>query len=185
VGTAAMPKYHLQEWPNPVAGARYKTRDGRYIMIVELNPENIARLPEAFGADQLAGDERFATPQARLKHHRAILDELQKVVGELDLDTVKARLKRFGVNFSVAQTTQECTRDEHMIANGCFPEVEGAEGIRTVDSPMNIHSEGVEKTRPQAPPNVGEHTAQVLASSGYSDESIEALAAAGAVGLPK
>ena len=29
-------------------------------------------------------------------------------------------------------------RDEHMIANGCFPEVEGSGGIRTVDSPIQI-----------------------------------------------
>ena len=185
VGTPAMPKFHLEEWPNPVAGGRFKTKDGRYIIIVELNPDNIANLRDAFGADHLKGDERFATPQLRLKNHQALFEEMQKVVGAHDLAVVSERLKEFGVNFSVAQTTEECTRDEHMIANGCFPEVEGAQGIRTVDSPMQIHSEGYEKVKPQNPPGIGEHTLPELTALGYSEEEIKAMVEAKAVGLPR
>ncbi|RYH06634.1 hypothetical protein EU800_23150 [Tropicimonas sp. IMCC6043] len=42
-----------------------------------------------------------------------------------------------------------------MIVNGCFPEVEGADGIRTVDSPMQIHAEDlVEEIEHRAPPKL-------------------------------
>ncbi len=183
VGVPPMPKFHVEDWPNPIAGGRYRTADGRYIMVVEINPNNAGNLLAAFGGDQLKNDERFSTPQLRFKNQRELFDQLQKYVAANDLATVKARLKSCGVNFSVVQTTEECTQDEHMIANGCFPEVEGADGIRTVDSPMQIQSEGTEKVKPRKPPAVGEHTLTELAALGYSEEDIEAMVEAGAVGL--
>ncbi len=72
-----------------------------------------------------------------------------------------------------------------MIANGCFPEVEGADGIRTVDSPMQIYAEGYEKVKPQNPPAVGEHTVSELRAVGFSEEDIKAMAEAKAIRLPK
>lgn len=185
VGAAPMRKFERTEWPNPVMGGVFKTKDDRYVIIVELNPNNIENLRDAFGADHLKGDERFATPQLRAKNHQALFDEMQKIVGTHDLSTVKERLKSFGVNFSVVQTTEECTRDEHMIANGCFPEVEGADGIRTVDSPIQIQGDGIEKVKPRNPPGIGEHTMSELTALGYSDEDIKAMAEAKVVGLPR
>ena len=183
-GAPPMQKFDVEDWPNPVSGGRFRTRDGRYVIIMEINPNNIGNLRDAFGADHLKGDERFATPQSRLENARALFDEMQSIVGTHELSVVSERLREFGVNFSVAQTTEECTRDEHMIANGCFPEVEGADGIRTVDSPMQIHSDGVEKVKPQNPPGVGEHTLSELTALGYSEDEVKALAEAKAVGLP-
>ena len=151
---------------------------------MEINPNNIGNLRDAFGADHLKGDERFATPQSRLHNAKALFDEMQAIVGTYDLVQVRERLSEFGVNYSVAQTTEECTRDEHMIANGCFPEVEGSDGIRTVDSPIQINAEGYERVKPQNPPDVGEHTMTELAAVGYSVEEINALAEAKAIGGP-
>ena len=183
VGAPPMQKFHRTEWPNPVSGGVFKTNDDRYVIIVELNPNNIGNLRDAFGADHLKGDERFATVELRAKNHQALFDEMQKIVGTHDLSVVAERLKKFGVNFSVVQTTEECTRDEHMIANGCFPEVEGSGGIRTVDSPIQV--EGVEKVKPQNPPKVGEHSMSELMALGYSEDDVKAMAEAKAVGLPR
>ena len=185
VGAPPMPKFDVEEWPNPVAGGRFRTKDGRYIIIVEINPNNVGNLRDAFGADHLKGDERFATPQARLENHEALFAEMQGIVGQYDLDVVKTRLKEFGVNFSVGQTTAESTQDPHMIANGCFPDVEGADGIRTVDSPYQIYADGYERVKPQSPPGVGEHTMAELQAVGFSEDEIKAMVEAKAVGLPR
>ncbi|QYK01661.1 CaiB/BaiF CoA transferase family protein [Shewanella psychrotolerans] len=185
VGAPAMQKFHRTEWPNPISGGVYKTKDSRYIIIVELNPNNVDNLRDAFGADYLKGDERFTTPELRAENSTELFAEMQKIVGEHDLTEVSKRLKAFGVNFSVVQTTEECTRDEHMIANGCFPEVEGTDGIRTIDSPIQIQGNGLEKVKPQNPPAVGEHTVAQLTALGYSEEEIKAMAEAHAIGLPR
>ena len=103
-----------------------------------------------------------------------------------DIRSARAMTNRpFGVNFSVVQTTAEVIRDEHMIANGCFPEVEGADGMRTIDSPIQVQAEGIEKVKPQNPPAIGEHTMSELKAVGFSEDDIKAMAEAKAVGLPK
>ena len=185
VGAPPMQKFHRTEWPNPVAGGVFKPRDDRYVIIVELNPDNITNLRDAFGADHLKGDERFATPQSRARNHQALFDEMQTIVATHDLSVVADRLRQFRVNFSVVQSTEECTRDEHMIANGCFPEVEGSDGVRTVDSPIQVRGADLGKVKPKNPPGIGEHTLSELTTVGYSEEEIIAMAEAGAVGLPR
>lgn len=183
VGTAPTQKYHRTEWPNPVTGGIFKTKDDRFVTIVELNPNNVEPLCDALSADHLKGDERFATPALRFKNHQVLFDEMQKIIGLMELSEVSNRLRKGGVNFSVVQTTEEVTRDEHMIANGCFPEVEGTDGIRTIDSPMKVH--GFEKIKPQNPPVIGGNTISELSAIGYSEEEIQKMAEAGAIGLPK
>jgi formyl-CoA transferase len=180
-----MQKFRRTEWPNPPTGGVFKTKDDRYVIIVELNPANFGNLCDALGADSIKGDERFATPQARGQNHQALFDGMQEIIGAQELPALVKRFKEFGVNFSVVQTTEECTRDEHMIANGCFPEVEGANGIRTVDSPIQIHGEGIDKIKPQKPPGIGEHTVSELTALGYSEADIKTMAEARAVGLPR
>jgi formyl-CoA transferase len=185
VGAPPMQKFQRTEWPNPVTGGIFKTSDDRYIIIVELNPDNFANLCEAFGGGNLKGNEDFATPELRARNHQALFDEMQRLVGARELSVVKERLKRFDVNFSVVQASEECIRDEQMIANGCFPEVEGSGGIRTVDSPIQIQAEGVDKVKPQNPPAIGEHTMSELTALGYSEEEVKAMAEAKAIGLPR
>lgn len=184
-GAAPMQKYARTDWPNPVTGGIFKTKDGRHIIIVEMNPNNIDNLRDAFGADHLKGDERFATPQLRMQNHKALFEEMQGIVAQYDLEDVRARLKEFGVNFSVAQTTAECLNDEHMIANGCFPDVEGTDGMRTIDSPIQINAEGVSKTKPQNPPAIGQHTISELLALGFGEDDIKAMAESKAIGLPR
>ena len=184
VGAPPIQKYRRTEWPNPVTAGTYKTRDDRFIIIVELNPANFENCLDALGADHLKGDERFSTPERRYQNHQVLFDEIQKIIGAHDLSAIAEILRKGHVNFSVTQTTEECTRDEHMIANGCFPEVEGTDGIRTVDSPIQIQAQGVDKVKPRKPPGIGEHTLSELMDLGYSEEDVRAMAEARAVGLP-
>jgi formyl-CoA transferase len=56
-------------------------------------------------------------------------------------------------------------------------EIEGGNGLRTVDSPIRLA--GVHKIPPTPAPAVGQHTREVLGSLGYDDARIEALLASG------
>jgi formyl-CoA transferase len=183
-GAAPIKKFHRTEWPNPVTAGTYRTSDDRYIIIVELNPANFENCLDALGADHLKGDERFTTPELRYRNHQLLFDEIQKIIGLHKLASIADILRKGSVNFSVTQTTEECTRDEHMIANGCFPEVEGSGGIRTVDSPITIQADGIDKVTPKNPPTIGEHTMSELTALGYSEEDVNRMAEARAVGLP-
>ncbi len=184
-GAPPMQKYQRTEWPNPVTGGVYKTKDDRYIIIVELNPDNFDNLCDALGIEHCKSNEAFATTEQRAKNHQALFDEMQNSIGTHELSKIKQRLKSFNVNFSVVQTTEECTRDEHMLANACFPEVEGSGGFRTIDSPIQIQSEGVDRVAPKNPPAIGEHTLSELMALGYSEEDIKAMAEDRVIGVPR
>ncbi len=181
VGAPPMQKFHRTEWPNPVNGGFFKTSDDRYVQIVELNPNNFANLCDAFGASEAKDDPRFATPKARDENSAELFAAMDRIVGQHDLATVKARLKEYHVNFSPVQTTAEDVTDEHMIANGCFPEVEGAGGHKTVDSPIYVEGEGIGKVPPRKAPEVGEHTASIMANLGYSEDQIKEMAESKAI----
>lgn len=181
VGAPPMMKYHRDEWPQAIMGAIYKTRDERYVLINELNPNNATGVWESLDAHYLSEDERFTNAKLRAKNVRALWDELQKVIGTMDLADVETRFKSNGVNHGVMQTPAECATDEHMIANGCFPEIEGTPGHRTIDSPIQI--DGFEKVKPRKVSEIGGDTLTEMKAIGYSDEAIRKLAAEGAVHL--
>ena len=185
VGAPPMQKFHRTEWRNPVTGGIYKTKDDRHILLLELNPGNFNNLIDALALNHLKSDERFATPGQRASNHQDLFDEIQNVFASFGVEEMRERLKNFGVNFSVVQTTHECIRDEHMLANGCFPAVEGTDGITTIDSPIHILAEGVEKTKPRIPPNIGEHTMSELIALGLSEGDVRMMAKTGAIGLPR
>ncbi|KUJ85255.1 hypothetical protein AVO45_17280 [Ruegeria marisrubri] len=183
VNAPPMKKYKAEEWPNPLAGAFYRTRDGRYVIIVELNPANFSKLAKALDAGHLTEDPRFASPQLWMKYNAELIAEIQKLIGELDTDEVVARFRAAGTNFGLCKRTSEVVSDENAIANGCFPEVVGTDGIRTVANPLHI--EGVETVPPQLPPVVGQDSAEQLMALGYSDAEIAALVETGAVALAR
>ena len=89
VGAPPMQKFHRTEWPNPVSGGMFKTKDNRYVIIVELNPNNVDNLRDAFGADHLKGDPRFATVELRAKNAGELFEEMDKIVGQHELSVVK------------------------------------------------------------------------------------------------
>jgi crotonobetainyl-CoA:carnitine CoA-transferase CaiB-like acyl-CoA transferase len=183
VGAPPMGKYRREEWPQAIKGGVYKTKDERNIIIVEINPNNAVGVADALGADHLKKDERFKTVELRDKNHRELFAELDKVFGAMELSEAVARLKKGRVNHGVIQTTAECTTDEHMIANGCFPEIEGTPGHRTIDNPIQI--EGFEKVKPRKLSEIGGDTVAELKAVGYSEETIKKLVEAGAAHIPK
>ncbi|RRJ82415.1 CaiB/BaiF CoA transferase family protein [Aestuariirhabdus litorea] len=183
VGAPPMEKYHRDEWPQAVMGAIYKTRDDRYVLVNELNPNNAAGVWEALGATHLSADERFSTAEMRAKNVRVLWDEIQQVFSSLELADVEKRFKSNGVNHGVIQTPAECATDEHMMANGCFPEIEGTPGHRTIDSPIQI--EGFEKVKPRKVSEIGGDTVTEMKAVGYSEAQIQRLAEEGAVHIAK
>lgn len=185
VGAPPMQKFLRPEWPNPVTGGVYETKDNRFLLLLELNPDNFENLMEALGLSSLKYDARFDSSSARAIHHESLFNEIQTVISTYTAADMRNRLKQFGVNFSIVQTTHECLQDEHILANGCFPDVEGSEGIRTIDSPIQIRGSNLHKIKPRTPPKVGEHTTAELIALGYTESEILALSEAGVVGLPR
>jgi crotonobetainyl-CoA:carnitine CoA-transferase CaiB-like acyl-CoA transferase len=158
----------------------YKCRDGRWIILSLLNEERQwPALARCLGREDLISDARFATKPDR--HARSV--ELIKLFDEIfatrDLAEWRKCLDGNGLVFGVVGILDDIPTDQQMIDNHVLVPFEG-EAMLTVNSPIWV--DGSPKTTPRRPPNVGEHSDEVLREAGYDEAAIRQLRNSGAVG---
>ena len=166
--------------PNALVNA-YHCADGRalYLAMVQEAAE-WERFTEAVGHPEWRSDPRFAELEARRANSAALVGLLDAVFAERPLAEWRRTLDEAGVTFGIVARTDELPDDPQMKANGVFrPIADDASGLRTVDTPVWL--DGAEKVPARRPPELGEHTREVLGELGYEAERIEKLVADGAV----
>ncbi len=150
-----------------------------YIYII-VQPAGWTPITELIGRPELAADPGWATPEARLPK----LDKMFALIEEWSsrhtkwevLDLLNARDIPCGPILS----TRELIEDETLAELGSVVEVDHPQRgrFKTVGCPVRLSDSPVEVA---APPLLGQHTDEVLASLGYLPAQIEALRAAGAI----
>ncbi len=164
--------------PNALAN-HYRTRDGRWFIMALYNEQR--QLPgfcSAIGRPDLLDDPRFATPDARKQHARELVLILDEMFSRRDLAEWRTVLDAVGVTFGIVATVDEALDDPQMRESGALAPFADGQGL-TVMTPFDI--DGVEKVPASRAPSVGQHSAAVLAESGYSADDIERLRGLGAV----
>jgi crotonobetainyl-CoA:carnitine CoA-transferase CaiB-like acyl-CoA transferase len=134
------------------------------------NDAIFARLCGALKRPELAADERFRTNSDRVAHRDELIPELAAVFSTRSADEWVAALVDAGVPAGKVRGVFEALT-AHGTATVEHPAI-GA--LPLVRSPLGLAS--------APPPLLGEHTRQVLAEAGYTDDDIGALEAAGVIG---
>jgi len=105
-------------------GDHYLTNDGRYLALTIAANNVFARLCQAIGRPELAGDPRFATHSARAEHY----DEINGIVADWikshPVDEVCAALRQNGVPHSIIFSPVEIMKDPHFAARGSIATLE-------------------------------------------------------------
>ena len=120
----------------------------------------------------LATDERFADARSRAANAPAVIAELDVAFGARPMAEWVARFDEHDVWWAPINTPTSALEDPQVAASGAFVEMttpDGTETYRAIASPVDIDR------RPQRPgpsPDLGEHTAEVLAELGYSAEDV-------------
>lgn len=167
--------------PNPLVCV-YETGDGHLVFLVMVKEAfEWEMFCDAIGREELKTDPRFSESAARRQNSAELVRLLDEIFAGRTLAEWTAILDRHRITFGLVQEYGELPHDQQAIANGMYPEIAGADGLRTVDSPIRISGE--HKRTPRLAPDHGEHTAAVMAALGYSEADIERLAAAGAIAL--
>lgn len=151
-----------------------------YLSVV--NDRLYERLCRALDRDDLLTDERFAENVDRWENHETLREELRSEFRTYDREALTTMLAEAGVPTGPLQTVDELVEeDTHVAAREMLT---GSYNHRT-EEPVTTAAPPFETSdgRPDPggrPPELGEHTRQVLAELGYDDERIDRMLAAGA-----
>jgi crotonobetainyl-CoA:carnitine CoA-transferase CaiB-like acyl-CoA transferase len=169
----------LAPWRRP-----YRTADGRICMLAYTDRQ-WRRFWQAAGRPEMMDDPRFVDLAARTRH----IDDVYRLAGEaLAARTSREWLALFDeieIPAGPVNALADLPNDPHLAAIGFFRHVnhptEGA--IVMPDIPLRFSDSPAEISR--LPPCFGEHGREILGELGLTSESIDALAAAGALVLPE
>jgi crotonobetainyl-CoA:carnitine CoA-transferase CaiB-like acyl-CoA transferase len=154
----------------------YHAADDRHFIIASTNPaRDWPLLATAMGHAEWLEDPLFATPEARLMNGPILVGRFDEIFAQQPFEHWAKVLSAGDVTFGIVGQIYDHLADDQIEANGVFPEIVDGDGLRTVDSPFQIHGET--KTPPRSAPGIGEHTRELLREFGCSPAEIEALTA--------
>jgi crotonobetainyl-CoA:carnitine CoA-transferase CaiB-like acyl-CoA transferase len=152
----------------------YRTADGYFVMLMMINEARYwDTATEGLGLSELG--QRYADPGARRAAWADLAVPFAAAVGVLTRDEIASRLGERGCIFSFFATPQEVLADPAAEANGYLMDHPAHGGLKIAAPPVQFDNQRAELRRPA--PGIGEHSAEVLAESGYSPAEISELLA--------
>jgi len=156
---------------NPTVN-NYKTKDGRWLILVHLQPDRYWRdLCGRLGRPELGTDPRFADITARAKNAAACIAELDAAFATRTLDEWRRAFASMEGPSAPMQTPRELHEDPQAVANGYLREVDGGARGRfaLVANPVQF-----DETAPalRRGPEMGEHTDEVLRELGSTTDEL-------------
>ena len=160
----------------------FKTKTG-LLNIAANKQEQFESLAKAVGREDLVRDARFAERESRKRNRAALTAELESALQRKSAADWEALLNRVGVPAGRVLSVPEALESPQVMHRELlqlFDQVPGVDRrvcVLRAGFKMSSGDPGVSSP----PPQLGEHTKEVLRQVGYSDREIAALRAAGAI----
>ena len=155
----------------------FRTRDGE-LLVAAGNDRFFRALCAALDLPELVDEPRFRTNPDRVRNREALVELLEARLETDDTVTWQERLARAGVPTAPVADVRDVAESAQTEALRILQPLEHPRipGLTLPALPLSFDRERVRHR--SAPPDVGEHSADVLREVGYTDEEIGALVAA-------
>ncbi len=162
-------------------GDVFKTQTG-WLLVQSVGQAMFDRWCDLVGAPQMKSDPRFASDVLRGQHSAAISEVMQAWCDGQSRDAVLAALAKAKIPSGPVYTPQEALDDPHIAATGLLtPRPFGgmAQPFPLTPHPVDMSANPTPFIR--SPPQLGEHTDEILAQLGYAAAQIGSLREQGVV----
>jgi crotonobetainyl-CoA:carnitine CoA-transferase CaiB-like acyl-CoA transferase len=164
--------------PNIVPYEVYRGSDDRYF-VVGIGTEALwKRFVQALEIqDDIGRDERFQTNALRIKNREILVPLLQTLFQQTSARTWLGKLAAADIPAAPINTVPEALNDAQTRARGLIVQIEhpALGAAKSVANPIRFSETPVNYRLP--PPLLGEHTAELLESLGYTAEEAKSMAA--------
>ena len=172
--------YDRKHAVNPIITC-YQAGDGRWFWLLLLQADrHWGDLCRAIGREDLMGNERFKNIESRRLNAPDLVEELDTVFAARSIAEWAQAFAQHNVWWAPVNWPHETIQDPVVQAAGAFVDVPCPDGpVRMVATPADFSGT---PWQPQSlPPELGQHTEEVLLELGYDWERIIALKEAGAI----
>lgn len=154
----------------------FPTSDNRLLQLYMVRTHaELDGLLLAAGRDDLLADERFADPASRLENGPDLIEELKRTFAGRTAREWLALFREAGVPVTLVAEMADLPGDPQLRLNNIVvPPVDPSvpAGL-VINHPLNI--DGMPRVGARRAPEVGEHTAEVLAELGFSPDEVASL----------
>ncbi|MEG2093736.1 MAG: CoA transferase [Lachnospiraceae bacterium] len=152
----------------------FEARDGWAVVIADTQTRWLA-LIDTLNLKELGQDQRFIDNAARIKNRDALVEELEAVTRTMFRSEIERKLLAVGVPASEVLPFMEAYTSDHANQTGVTAMIQQDKigTIRFYNNPIRFHNKICQIRR--GSPLLGQDTADILSSVGYSEEEIQKL----------
>jgi formyl-CoA transferase len=152
----------------------YEVADGD-VQLSVITDRHWRRFCEAVDEPGLAADERFEEVNRRVENRAALDDRLADLLAEWDVEELVGALREHDVPAAPVNDTVSVWDHPQVRARGMRRTMEHPDAGEVDTLGFPVKYDRIEPRIDRHPPRLGEHTAEVLRSRGYSDADIDEL----------
>lgn len=173
--------YDRKHAVNPII-TPYRSGDGKRFWLLLLQADrHWGDLCRSIGREDFITDERFADIQVRRANGPQLVEELDGEFAKKTMDELAAAFAEHDVWWAPLNYIHEAIKDPMVRQSGAFVDVPGADSETTEMVATPADFSGTQWEARRMPPELGQHTEEVLLEMGYDWEEIVELKEKGAI----